>query len=464
MDSKFDLIVVGAGPGGYVAAIAAAQRGLQVALVEEREVGGTCLNRGCIPAKAMLHAAELYRQAREGAQSGVHAGEVTLDYAQVLAYKQETSAQLVGGIEGLLKANGVALINGRATVLAGKKVQVSGQIYEAESLLIATGSQPIRLPLPGRVLPGVLTCDDLFQLVHLPESLVIIGGGVIGVEFATALAAFGTRVTIVEAAPRLLAMFDKEISQSVKMNLKRAGVEIHTGAAVEGVSQEGSQLACHFTEKDAPQLASAQYVLCAVGRCANTAGLFEPGAAPEMERGRILINERFETSQPGVFAIGDATPSIQLAHVASAQGQAAASIIAGQEPESCLAHVPSCVYTSPEIASVGLTEEEAKAAGTPVQVGKFITSANGKSLITREDRGFVKVLAHAETGEILGAQMLCARATDMISEVTVALANHLTAADMQRALRPHPTYNEALTEALEALGGNSIHTAPRRRR
>lgn len=465
---EFDLIVIGAGPGGYVAAIKAAKLGLHTAIIEERNVGGTCLNRGCIPAKAMIHASGLYRETQEGARFGIQAPDVSFDYEKIVEYKEETTKKLVQGIEQLLKANGVTAVFGKATLLADRTVRVVSEGQEevigGKDILLASGSRPLVLPLPGMELPGVLTSDELFRLKEVPESLVIIGGGVISVEFATIFAALGCKVTIIEAMARILPNMDKEISQNLKLILKKRGIDIHTSAAVQGVEETDGQYTCKFIEKEKEQTAAAQYVLCAVGRIPNTDGLFEEGAAPDMERGRILVDETFATSIPHVYAIGDSIPGIQLAHVASAQGMCAAELLAGKEPSVDLKAVPSCVYTDPEIAAVGITEEQAKEQGIPVKAGKFIMSANGKSVITQEERGFIKILAHAETGVIVGAQMMCARATDMIGELVTAVANELTVRQLLRGMRAHPTYNEGIGEALEELEGGAIHTAPRRKR
>lgn len=468
MENRFDLIVIGAGPGGYVAAIKAAKLGMKTAVVEDRRVGGTCLNRGCIPAKAMIHASSLYREMQEGGQFGVFASDVSFDYEKIVEYKEDTTEKLVQGVEQLLKANGVVRLDGKGTLLPGKEVRVVSEgeeaVYSAEHVILAAGSKPLVLPIPGMNLPGVLTSDELFQLREMPESLVVIGGGVISVEFATVFAALGCKVTILEAMPRLVPNMDKEISQNLKLILKKRGIDIHTSAAVQGVETDGGQYACRFIEKEKEQSVSAQYVLCAVGRCPNTDGLFGEGVEIEMERGRVVVDENFQTSIEDVYAIGDLIKGAQLAHAASAQGVVVVEQLAGKEPSIDLSVVPGCVYTNPEIASVGITEDEAKEREIPVETGKFIMSANGKSLISKEERGFIKVVAHAETKVILGAQMMCARATDMIGEFATAVANGLTVEQLLKGMRAHPTYNEGVGEALEELEGGAIHVVPRRKR
>ena len=463
MADIFDLVIIGAGPGGYVAAIKGAKLGLSVAVVENREVGGTCLNRGCIPAKAMIHASQLYREMKEGGQFGIFAENVRYEYDKILEYKEGTSGSLRQGVEQLFKANNVTLVKGTGTLQADKTVLVTGCEGEEESrvlkgthVLLASGSKPMNLPIEGLDLPGVLTSDGLLELLHAPESLLIIGA-----EFASVFSSLGIRVTIVEALPRLLANLDKDISQNLKMILKKRGIKIYTGAMVKRIEKTEHGLACVFEEKGEEKREEADYVLSAAGRVPETEKLLGLGTELAMERGRITVDSNFETSMEGVYAIGDVIKGIQLAHVASAQGVWVAEHLAGTGHSIDLSVVPSCVYISPEIASVGLTEEEAAQAGIPVSVGKFLMSANGKSQISREERGFIKIIAEADTKVVLGAQMMCARATDMIGEMATAVANKLTVPQLLLGMRAHPTYNEAVGEALEELEGGSIHTVPR---
>ncbi len=468
MAEKYNVIVIGAGPGGYVAAIKAARLGQKVAIVENRRVGGTCLNRGCIPTKAMLHASEVYRHALEGSSVGIHAGDVTFDYGEICAYREDTIDQLVGGVEALLKANEVAQYHGTGKLMPGKVVEIDTEegpvTIEGDNIIIATGSVPSLPPIPGTDLEGVVTSDGLFAMDKMPESLIVIGGGVIGTEFAEALSALGCKITIIEALARPLANLDKEISQNIRMILKKRGVDIHVSAMVNKIEKTDTGLLCTFTEKDKEQTAEAQYILCAAGRRANTEGLIGDGLELEMERGRIIVNDRLETSIPGVYAIGDVIPGIQLAHVAEAEGMYVAELIAGEEPSINLNVVPSCVYTNPEIGCAGMTEAEAKDAGIEVNVGKFIMSANGKSLIAKEERGFIKVVADAQSGKILGAQLMCGRATDMVGEFVTAITNELTVEDMLKGMRAHPTYNEGIGEALEELAGGAIHVMPKKKK
>lgn len=481
MSGKYDVIVIGAGPGGYVAAIKAAKLGLKTAIIEGRRAGGTCLNRGCIPAKAMIHASSLYREMKEAERFGVSASDVTYDYGKIVAYKEETTDNLVQGVEQLLKANGVDVYEGKGTLLEEKKVRIQKKVedeedstiaestaddtvIEGENIILASGSKPLILPIPGMDNERVLTSDALFAMKEAPKSLIIIGGGVISVEFATVYASLECKITILEAMPKLVPNMDKEISQNLKMILKKRGIDIHTSAAVQGVTVEGETCTCHYIEKEKEQEVTAEYVLCAVGRCPNTDGLFGENVKPDMERGRVLVNENFESSIPGVYAIGDLIFGAQLAHAASAQGMVVAEKLAGKEPSVDLSIVPGCVYTDPEIASAGITEDQAKEKGIAVKCGKFIMSANGKSIITQEERGFIKVVAEEATGRILGAQMMCARATDMIGEFVTAITNGLTVKQMLKGMRSHPTYNEGIGEALEELEGGAVHVVPRKKK
>ncbi len=467
---EYQLIVIGAGPGGYEAAIRAAQLGLTTALIERREVGGTCLNRGCIPTKAMLHSAQLYREAANFELFGLHTENTSFDWAKVHQRKNDVVVKLRTGIEQLIKANKIDFFNNFASILGKNDVQLDqGEVIRGENILIATGSVPARPPIPGLDLPNVVTSDELLDDPHftqtdsLAKEILIIGGGVIGVEFASVFSSFGCHVTIVEAMERILPTMDREISQSLNMVLKKRGVSIHTGAMVEKLEQDENGLVCHFTEKGKAQAVPAQQVLVAIGRRPNTQGLFAEGFEVACERGRIVTDENFRTSVDSIYAIGDVTSKIQLAHMASAQGICAVHTIAGQKPPIDLRYVPGCIYTDPEIASVGITEDEAKQQGIPVKKGKFLMTGNGRSLIDEQERGFIKVLAHQETDVILGAQLMCSRATDIVAELATAIVNGLTCAQLAGVIRPHPTFCEGVTEAVEDVHAMAIHLAPKKR-
>ncbi len=467
---EYQLIVIGAGPGGYEAAIRAAQLGLTTALIERRDVGGTCLNRGCIPTKAMLHSAQLYREAANFELFGLHTENTSFDWAKVHQRKNDVVVKLRTGIEQLIKANKIDFFNNSASISGKNDVQLDqGEVIRGENILIATGSVPARPPIPGLDLPNVVTSDELLDDPHftqadsLAKEILIIGGGVIGVEFASVFSSFGCHVTIVEAMERILPTMDREISQSLNMVLKKRGVSIHTGAMVEKLEQDENGLVCHFTEKGKAQAVPARQVLVAIGRRPNTQGLFAEGFEVACERGRIVTDENFRTSVDSIYAIGDVTSKIQLAHMASAQGICAVHTIAGQKPPIDLRYVPGCIYTDPEIASVGITEDEAKQQGIPVKKGKFLMTGNGRSLIDEQERGFIKVLAHQETDVILGAQLMCSRATDIVAELATAIVNGLTCAQLAGVIRPHPTFCEGVTEAVEDVHAMAIHLAPKKR-
>ena len=361
---KSVLIVIGGGPGGYVAAIRAAQLGLRTVLVERAALGGACLNRGCIPTKTLLHSASLYRQVLHSAAFGVTASDAGFDYAVMDERRRQVVEQLRRGVEGLLKGNGVEVIHGSAVIQGPGRVRVGEAIYESEHILVAVGARPALPPIPGLDLPGVVTSDGLLGEGMYHPRLTIIGGGVIGMEFASLYSALGAQVTVLEAMDRVLPTMDKEIAQNLSMLMKRRGVKLCTGARVEQVMRTGEGLRCAYTSKEKAETVAADAVLVSTGRTPNTEGLCGPGVDLGLDRGAIPVNERFETCVKGIYAIGDVVAgSIQLAHVASAQAINAVSMIAGKEPPMKLNAIPACVYTEPEIASVGLTEAQAKEAG-----------------------------------------------------------------------------------------------------
>ena len=469
MGTKYDLVVIGAGPGGYVSAAAAARKGMKTALIENRQLGGTCLNRGCIPTKTIMHSSELYSSIAHCDEAGISCSELSFDMAKIQEHKSEVLETLRTGIAGMMKKNKVDVFQGTGTIMSSGTVSVSGAdgdtALETNHILIATGSKPMIPPIPGVDQPGVVSSDELLDSTEIPSSIVIIGGGVIGMEFAAVYNAFGAKVTVIEALDRLLGRLDKEFSQSLKLLAKKRGLEIHTSAMVKEIRKnpDGS-LACVFEEKEKLDEAQGDIVLVAAGRAAVTDGLFGPGIELEMQKGRICIDENYMTSIPGIYAIGDVTGGIQLAHAASAAGLNAVCHMCGESVEKNMNVMPSCVYTDPEIASAGMTEDQAKENGIAVKCGKFIMSANGKSIITQEERGFIKVVADEATGKILGAQMMCARATDMIGEFVTAITNGLTVEQMLKGMRSHPTYNEGIGEALEELEGGAVHVVPRKKK
>ena len=466
--ADFDLVVIGAGPGGYVAAIEAAQLGLHTAVVERDAVGGTCLNRGCIPTKTLVHTTEMLEELKRQESCGLHVDNARINIAELFARKDEVVSQLVGGVEGLFKGNGVELFRGTGTITAPDTVRVTGADGSVEELktkdiLIAAGSVPALPPIPGLDGPGVITSNEILGDALDLKSMVVIGGGVIGLEIACVYAALGCDITIVEMLPRILANMDKEFAQTLGMNLKKAGVKIFTSATVTSLEQDGDLTKVNFTYKDEEMSASGERVLAAMGRIPYTEGLFD-GVEVEMNRRFIKVDDNFQTSVPHIYAIGDVIGGAMLAHKASAEGIRAVEIIAGKEADVDVKTIPGCVYTSPEIASVGLSEEEAKEAGIETYVGKYSMMGNGKTIISGTGRGFIKVVFNAADDKIIGAQMMCDRATDMIGEMCTAITSGLTQQELAKVMRPHPTYVEAVTEAVHISKGHAVHVMPARKR
>ena len=453
--SDYQLIVIGAGPGGYEAALRAAKLGLKTAVVEKREAGGTCLNRGCIPTKTLLHSSQVYHDAKHGAHIGVHTEDISANIEEIFAYKREISQKLSSGIESLFKTAKVDFLRGTALIAAPGTVRVTDaegntKDYTCDDIMIATGSVPARPPIPGLEL--AMTSDELLEgSDHLYRSIVIIGGGVIGIEFATFYADLGCEVTVIEGMDRLLPNMDKELGQNLALILKKQGVKVFTNAMVQSVEKSGEDIAVNFTCKEKNETVAGEAVLCAIGRRPYCDSLFADGVSVEMDRRSIAVNERYETSIPHIYAIGDVSAKIQLAHVATAQGIACVNILCGKENHTSMSVVPSCIYCRPEIAVVGMTEAEAKEADIPVKVGKHVMFDNAKTLIADPGRCFMKFVANAETRELLGAQLMCEHSSDMIGGVSQALANHMTVEQFKLAIRPHPSFEEAMTAALEEL-------------
>ena len=455
--SDYQLIVIGAGPGGYTAALRAAKLGLHTAIVERRDVGGTCLNRGCIPTKTLLHASQVYSDAAEGARMGVHAGNISYDMGEIFAYKRSVSDKLRQGIHALLKGAKVDVVEGTAQITAPGEVTVTAPDgaavqYTAERILAATGSVNVRPPIPGLELPGVMTSDELLEGTDKPyESLVIIGGGVIGVEFATFYSNLGCRVTLVEGMANLLPMMDRELGQNLAQILKKKGVEVLTSAMVQSLEPAEGGLCVHLRQKDKDVAVTGEKVLCAIGRRAYFDGLFAPEMMPALNGKRLLVDENYQTSIPGVYAIGDASSAVQLAHVAAAQGTDCVERMCGSKGTTDLRVIPSCIYSAPEIAVVGLTEAEAKEQGIPAVSGKCTLFSNARTIIEDPGRCFMKLVGRTDTREVIGAQLMCQHASDMISQISTAMVNHLTAEQLLSVMRPHPSFEEAMAEAVENL-------------
>ena len=452
------VIVIGGGPGGYVAAIRASQLGASVTLIEKHKLGGTCLNVGCIPTKVLLHSAELYTAMRnEGQTIGIFADNLRFDWSVIMNRKNEVANYLVECVGGLLRSHGIERIEGTARMAGPNAVEVGGKVIKADAVLIATGSEPAVPPIPGLDLDGVLTSDQALSLDVFPKKIAIAGGGVIGVEFASVFASFGASVTVIEMLPRILPNIDAEVAGILKLSLERKGVVFHTASRLENVmrGQEGLQL--NVSTASGPVTISVDKLLVATGRRPYTKGLGLEELGVEIQRGRIVTDERMETHIKNVYAIGDCTSKIMLAHVAAREGEVAAENIMGHEAFISHKTVPSAIYTSPAVASVGLTEEEALKAGHKIHVGRFPLAANGKSVISGDIEGLVKIVSDDRYGEILGVHIVGGPATDMIAEGALAIRLEATLEEIVTTVHAHPTVSEAVGEAALASWKRAIH-------
>ena len=464
---KKTVIVIGGGPGGYVAAIRAAQLGAEVTVVEKQHLGGTCLNVGCIPTKCLLHSAELVEDIKnQGKEIGVEVEGVKVNFPQVIAHKNAISKQLTSGVAGLLKLNKVKKVDGEAAFVGEKRIRVtkpdgSAEEMTADAIIVATGSVNAVPPIPGiRENPNCIDSTGALSLEKLPESMVVIGGGVIGLELACAYAAFGTRITVVEAMDHMLPMLDGDLTAVGVAHMKKMGIAFALECPVQAVetSPVGAKVVCTTKSGDTVTF-EAEKVLVAIGRKANTASLDLEAGGIRNDRGRILVNDRMQTNVPGVYAIGDCVfGKAQLAHTASAMGEVAAENIMGHDSTYDESTNPTCVYMEPEAASVGLTEEQCKAKGLDYKVGKFPMSANGKALIINGGEGLVKIISDAKYGEVLGMHIIGPRATDLISEGALAIRLEATVDELISTIHSHPTVTETIREAALNAMGRAIHT------
>ena len=461
--ANFDLIVIGAGPGGYVAAIRAAQLGLKTACVESREtLGGTCLNVGCIPSKALLHASELYEDAHSGvlAKFGVNFKGVSLDLDQMHAEKAKAVSELTGGIEFLFKKNKVEWLKGQAAFTGTNSIDVAGKSYTADKIMIATGSSIT--PLPGVEVDQKVIVDSTgaLALPKVPKHMVVIGGGVIGLELGSVWRRLGAEVTVVEYLDQILPGMDADVRKEAAKIFKKQGFTIRTGTKVTGATVKGSKatLTVEPAAGGASETIEADCVLVSIGRRPNTDGLSLDKAGIVLNaRGQIEVGHDFQTSIPGIYAVGDVTPGPMLAHKAEDEGIAAAEFCAGLTGIVNHDVIPSVVYTMPEIADVGLTEEEAMAKGFDIKVGKFPMMANSRAKTNRTTDGFVKVIADAKTDRVLGVHIIASLAGTMIAEAALAMEFGATSEDIAYTCHAHPTQSEALKEAAMAVTGKPIH-------
>ncbi len=457
----YQLLIVGTGPGGYVAAIKAAQLGLKAAVIEKEELGGTCLNWGCIPTKAWIVTAHLYEQIKRAKEFGIDVGEPQINWTKLVERKNSVVKQLTGGVGTLLKGRGVEIHRGAARLTSANKVVVAGAAgasleLSADSIMLATGAYatlPSGFKLDGE---RVITSQQALDLKKQPRRIAILGGGVVGSEFACFFAAIGSQVTLIEMLPRLVPAEDDEIAQTLEREMKKQKIALHLGAKVEGM-KDNADGSISLTLSGGKSV-EADTVLIATGRrpYSSELGLDKVGVAVA-DRGKIVINDKLQTSVRNIYAIGDVTDIKQLAHFASAQGKAAAEIIAGHPAQTNWRAVPAATFTSPEIASVGLTEREARTEGREIKIGRFPFRAHGRNIADGELAGFVKLVGDAATDQVLGAHIIGAKASELIHECSLAIAADLNIRDLAHAIHAHPTLTEALGEAAEDADGMAIH-------
>ena len=458
MNERYDVAVLGGGPGGYECAIRCAQLGLKTCLIEARELGGTCLNRGCIPTKALLHGAELYESAKNGSAFGISAEGLALDFEKLSAFKDEKVSRLRSGIAALEKAHGVEVIKGFGKVTGPHRLSVGDREIAWDKLILAMGSAPSRPPVPG--METAYTSDNLLAAKYLVSSVVIIGGGVIGLEFATLFAALGRKVVIVEMLPEILPGVIPEITAKLRASLRKKGVEFILGARVTGV-EKGR--AVTFEKDGVTDVRRASAVIVCAGRRPMTAdcGLETIGLETD-RRGFIPVDDHLCTAVEDVYAIGDITGKIQLAHVASAQGMVAAANCAGQDKAMRYDRVPACLYTSPEVAYIGLTEEAAAQQGIETITGSFNIAANGRCMVMNESTGVIKLVAEKAGGRVLGCQIMAPRATDMIAEIAAVMELDGTVEQLSGVIHPHPTVSEIIKDAVHDAEGLCVNAMPKK--
>ena len=457
------IAIIGGGPGGYVAAIKAAQMGAEVVLIEKEYIGGTCLNTGCIPTKVLLHSTEIYHQLMNEAEAlGLEMEGLKVNWQNLLTRKELVATQLVEGVKNLLRIGKIEVIEGSAKFITSKSIEVSlaaggSKRISFDKAIIATGSKSIVIPVPGHDLEGVITSREAMSLAEIPKSLCVIGGGVIGVEFANIYSNLGSQVTIIEMLPRLVANMDQEIVNSLEETLVDKGVKVYKSAKVLKIDRTDNGLQVTAQMSDDTFQVISEKVLMATGRKPMGDGLGLQEIGVKVERGAIQVDKLFKTDVDNIYAIGDCTGGVQLAHVASASGLMVAELMMGERMTMDFRTIPYCVYTNPELASVGLTEEDAITKGYRIKVGKFPMYGNGKSVITGNVRGLVKIVADEKTGEVLGLHIAGNSATELIASGAVAMRLEATVQELITTIYAHPTVGEAVHEAAEGVFGRAIH-------
>ncbi|UTW45849.1 dihydrolipoyl dehydrogenase [bacterium SCSIO 12696] len=477
MSDKYDVVVIGSGPAGYVAAIRAAQLGLKTACVEKWQKdgkmvnGGTCLNVGCIPSKALLDSSHKYHEAAHAYQShGIGTGDVTVDVPAMIARKEKIVAQMAGGISGLFMANGVTSVFGAGRLLAGRKVEVTAadgsvQTLEADNVIIATGSLPINIPVAPVDNDVIIDSTGALELQEVPKRLGVIGAGVIGLELGSVWGRLGSEVVVLEALPDFLAMMDKQIAKESLKIFKSQGLDIRMGARVTGSEVKDGQVTVSYENGEGTQQETFDKLIVCVGRRPYTEGLLAPDSGVNLdERGFIFVDDYCATNAPGVWAVGDVVRGPMLAHKGSEEGVMVAERIAGQKTAMNYDIIPNVIYTHPEIASVGLTEEEVKQSGEPYEVGTFPFMAIGRAVAADQAEGMVKIVAHAETDRVLGCHIVGPSAADLVQQVAIAMEFGSSAEDIGMTVFGHPTFSEAVKEAALAVHGHAIHMPNRKKR
>ncbi|MFX1514062.1 MAG: dihydrolipoyl dehydrogenase [Promethearchaeota archaeon] len=461
-----DIAVIGGGPGGYVCAIRCSQFGAKVILIEKETVGGTCSNRGCIPAKAFVESSIRFKQMKEGKKFGLSAKDLNFDFASIQKRKQRIVKQLVKGVEFLLQENHIQVIKGTGSFIDSKTIEITGgvdkYIVKADKIIIATGSKPFKVPIPGIDGKNVITSDKLLEFNEVPESMVIIGGGAIGDEFASVLSSFGTKVTIIEMLSHLIPMEDEEIAIELEKAFRRQKINVHTSCRVTKIEDDdqGQKLVTYLDSNGNEQQANAQCVLLSVGRIPEIKGLNPETAGIKVGKRGIIVNSKLETNIEGIYAIGDCIepPHPMLAYTASLEGEIAAENALGHEPKEIdYFSTPSCIFTDPEVSSTGLREREAREKEMNVLIGKFPYKGIGKAVIHGEPRGLVKVILDADTHEVLGCHIIGAHATELIAEPTLAVSKKLTAEDIIETQHCHPVFYEIFKEAILDGLDRAIH-------
>lgn len=470
MEEK-EIVIIGGGPGGYVAAIRSAQLGGKVTLIEKEELGGTCLNWGCIPTKALLRGAEILENLRRAAEFGIQTGEIKIDFLKLMARKDRAVKTIVSGVNNLLKSWGVEIVKGKASLLSPKEIEVLDNQGEkkkilAKKLILAPGSVPADLPIPGKNLPKVIDSNGALQLSSIPQSIIIIGAGPIGLEFGTIFAALGSKVAIIEMMSQILPQEDEEIASALERVLKKNSMQIYLNCVVKEISEnrEGAKEVRAILQDREEKVFTGEYVLIAGGRRANLDEIGLENIGLKTNKQGIEVNEKMATNIANIYAVGDATGQILLAHFAMAQGAVAAENALGRSSYLDRRVVPRCIYTMPEVAAVGLTEKEAKQAGYDLKIGHFPFAANGKATAWGERSGLIKVVAEKKYGEVLGIHIFGTRATDLIGEAILAMRLEATVQDIGRTIHPHPTFSEALMEAALDVDSEALHLPPLKKR